>query len=735
MIRIAPGAFQMGCSDPNTGWDEKPAHKVTITYPFYMAETEITIEQFRMFSPDYAGNDEFSPYAAALSWHNAVAFCEWLSKKEGKPYRLPTEAEWEYAARGGSDTAFWAGDKSSNTPASNLYGMRNVYRAVAEWTLDWHGPYPQQAQVDPVGPESGWCKVVRGGGLDAFRWDEPYFRRSANRAAIAPTFAPPPARLPGGMHTRWVYRRDSDMPSRHPVGFRIVMAPMPKTRPQPFEPPAVMRCVKQIPVNLTQGPSANNPYYKVRRLFPYGLDWKTVGWKIGFEPGIYSFHHNSAIAALPNGDMLAFYYNRNPNVGEREPSLSIAGIRRRHGADQWDDPSPWPDFLDANDEAPLIWNDNGTLWLFWGCPRIMKSYPFQWTTSTDNGETWNSIRFPLFESVIGPYSAQPINSAFRGPDGTAYLAVDGKDSTSVLFATANNGKMWYDTGGRTLGRHSSFVLLEDNRTILAYGGKNFDLDGFMPKNTSIDWGRTWQAGKSQVSSLGGGQRPSLIKLASGKILYAGDFRHKTATAGHFPPTDKLPRGYVDPGGYVGLSDDNGQTWTIRKLTDGAGDVTSVGYVIACQGPDNLIHILTTTELHITLNETWITQGSASATAAADTTEIAPQSVRQYRENFENGQPKVTYSAGIGADGRHLLHGTETWYYQSGQKQWQVEYDAGRKTGAETYYAPNGTIRWKRQHRDDRTTTWTTYNPNGTTKAESHWRAKEFISCRIESPSQ
>ena len=111
MIRVEPGTFKMGAvvSQFNLGkktdlskdapyYDETPVHQVTITYPFYISETEITIEQFRRFKKEYKCNNAFKPYVSGISWDEAMAFCEWLSKKEGKPYRLPTEAEWEYAA-------------------------------------------------------------------------------------------------------------------------------------------------------------------------------------------------------------------------------------------------------------------------------------------------------------------------------------------------------------------------------------------------------------------------------------------------------------------------------------------------------------------------------------------------------------------------------------------------------------------------------------------------------------
>ncbi|MHC4572928.1 MAG: formylglycine-generating enzyme family protein, partial [Planctomycetota bacterium] len=131
-VRIEPGTFRMGCLNqtkappgerdwrgfvgpeylPNGDWDEHPVHKVTISKGFYVAQTEVTIEQFRRFRPDFQADTDSGPYVTGVSWNDAAAFCRWLSRKEGKPYRLPTEAEWEYACRAGTTTRFSSGNDS-----------------------------------------------------------------------------------------------------------------------------------------------------------------------------------------------------------------------------------------------------------------------------------------------------------------------------------------------------------------------------------------------------------------------------------------------------------------------------------------------------------------------------------------------------------------------------------------------------------------------------------------------
>lgn len=121
MIRIEGGVFLMGQegNEDDCDWDEQPAHKVIISKPSYMSETEVTLEQYRQFRPDATVNEKYSPYVAGISWYDTQAFCRWLSKAQGKPYRLPTEAEWEYACRAGTTTPFSSGAKVPEHETAN----------------------------------------------------------------------------------------------------------------------------------------------------------------------------------------------------------------------------------------------------------------------------------------------------------------------------------------------------------------------------------------------------------------------------------------------------------------------------------------------------------------------------------------------------------------------------------------------------------------------------------------
>ena len=258
---IPKGTFEMGCSVAHARLLNKPpdnerARNVTVS-EFYMGITEVTFGQFQQFcreaqykteaeidpaggggyvSPAIQGNRRavrftwrHSGYQMAedypvvnVSWNDAVAFCKWLSRKEGITVRLPTEAEWEYACRGGTQTLYASGDEPSslfryanvrdrafvsfvgNAPGQffdftdffptsapvgslqpNAYGIHDMHGNVEEWCSDWYSSeYDAKALIDPMGSPTGTERVARGPGFDA----EPLLVRVSCRGHSHPSY-------------------------------------------------------------------------------------------------------------------------------------------------------------------------------------------------------------------------------------------------------------------------------------------------------------------------------------------------------------------------------------------------------------------------------------------------------------------------------------------------------------------------------------------------------------------
>lgn len=761
-IHVPAGSFFMGENNityPDSGleyltngdYDETPVHKVRITKPYYISETEITVEQYKQFKPDYVGVKKYYPYATGINWYNAMAFCKWLSKKEGTNYRLPTEAEWEYADCAGTTSLYPTGDSLKQSP--NAWGIKNMNNEVAEWCYDWYGPYSYNNQIDPVGPNDGFAKVVRGAGLDR---QTAYYSRSANRASIAPDFPPLTnsemleLQSKAKMITKKA-KRDENKPQSFKdvniyknfyrdilnnegnsnIGFRIVEAPYPDTKPVKAKKPFVFECVKENKGIATIGPDKNRPFFRKRYLLPTPPENLPVD-KLkdipitGLSKSFLRHNHSPALEVLPNGDVLAIYFSA---VEEITPDVSLMAVRLRFGADEWDMPSPFLDFADVDDTSPMLWKDKDTVRFFWGTGKLESGFPFQWITTTDNGATWSEVHFPVFETPIGPHSAQPINSAFRDKEGTIYVACDGVGAKSELWKSTNNGKTWIDNGGRSGGRHTTFVLLKDGR-ILGMGGKSSNIDGYMPKSISTDKGRTWTISKTPFASLGSNQRPTIIRLKSGRLFMAGDFEDIKGNQ---------PEGIKQRGSYVALSDDDGATWHIKKLPGTQGHENSerakrmgggtLGYSVARQAPNGDIHLITSMNqpcLDFEFNEAWIL--SSDTKTKIDIQKDIPavtdiHNVKEYVEKYHDGKIKAKWSGGIANNGRYLLQGKETFYYRSGKVQKSAEYDKGKKTGTEAYYDIDGNRMWSRQYNNDGTSVWTTYWNNGKKKTQSYWKNK------------
>jgi formylglycine-generating enzyme required for sulfatase activity len=184
-VRIAPGEFMMGCSpgDRECGGDEKPAHRVRITKAFDLGKYEVTQQQWEavMGANPSRFKGEQRP-VEQVSWNDLQEFLRRLNARgDGNRYRLPTEAEWEYAARAGT-TGPYAGnldqmgwyDRNSGSQTHivgqkqpNAWGLHDMHGNVWEWAQDWYdGYYGGSRTEDPQGPASGETRVRRGGSWD-----------------------------------------------------------------------------------------------------------------------------------------------------------------------------------------------------------------------------------------------------------------------------------------------------------------------------------------------------------------------------------------------------------------------------------------------------------------------------------------------------------------------------------------------------------------------------------------
>lgn len=658
MAKIHAGTFTMG-SD-NGDWDEQPPHRVAITQSFKLSMDEITLAQYRQFRPDHTAS--FNGKATGVSWYDAVAFCKWLSKKEGKTYRLPTEAEWEFACRAGGTNRFWSGDAPPTDTAANANNLHGLHDAVMEWCADWYAHYTFGDKTNPVGAVTGMCKVVRGDKPDddSRLKDEPGrtaedYHRAANRAGLPPAFGATTTKT-SVVQTKAgddASANETTLPGWQHVGFRIVEGPMPKTKPEPEQVSPARQSVKSAPKTKLLKQASSQPYFRKRYLLPMPPDNATPEAiaAAGFPPSFRKHNHSPSLEVCPNGDVLLIIYTSN---FEYEPGVSLMASRLRFGADEWDFPEPMFDTPDVNDHGPMLftdWTKKGRMYLFWGWPKMTAgAYPFQWMTSDDSGATWSEVHFPQFTTPIGPHARQPINTALRAKDGTLYVASDAEKTNSVLWVTKDDGKTWQDTGGRSAGRHTTFALLKDG-AILGMGGKTTDIDGYMPKAISRDGGKTWAVSKTPFSALGVNQRPSVLRLQSGRLLFAGDFQKRGNIA---------PEGVTNRGCYVAISEDEGVTWRMKKLPgtqphekpEYQNDPDTLGYSAMRQAPNGMIHLITTMNnpcLHFEFNEAWVMSEAGETEIVARERSEARTFVRT--QFWDNGAKKSESTwRGFKADG-------------------------------------------------------------------------------------
>jgi sulfatase modifying factor 1 len=595
LVPIPAGQFiqGFGTESPKTladwskrDYDEVPAHPVKISKPFLMGATEITNAQYEQFDPNHKklrglegvskGDDEPVTY---VTWQQAVDYCNWLSKKEGKPYRLPTEAEWEYACRAGTTTLFNTGDTLASDQANlgvdkegkvvpttvkvgsypaNAWGLHDMHGNVGEWCHDWYGAYEPGEQTDPVGRADGYARVTRGWSYHRpERTMNPIkYWRSANRSGFT-----------------------ADDANRL-TGFRVVQGELPATKPLPVQSELHQKDVKQTPAPKE---AKAEPFY-----INYTDAKKNATIPAGSYGPIFSEHnHFGAVTICPNGDVLKVWYTC---VNEPGREMSQAASRLRVGSDKWEPATLFFDVPDVNDHAPVLLTEGDRIYHFstqslkgWDNATNIVRY------SDDNGVTWSKPTIMLPRE--SPQALSQPCSAIVAKDGTIVVACDGdlhKDER--LMTSSDRGKTWQVRKGdnvATAGRyviHPAIAQLEDGRII------NFLRDPDpMPVQFSKDLGDSWTQRDTPFPGIKSGQKAVALKLASKALMLVSMDNKGTI---------------VDKGKtFAALSFDDGETWSHVRQLDGVR-----GYMSGAQAPDGTIYVVGTKQSAIAFNEAWLKQG-------------------------------------------------------------------------------------------------------------------------------
>jgi len=669
-VRIEPGTFSMGIDKTplpteitdniiqrkswkpnerpylrNGDLDEHPRHEVTISQPFYMGVLEVTNAQYEQFDPshrEFRGKLGFSKAddeaVIFVSWHNAVAFCEWLSKKERTPYRLPTEAEWEYACRAGTTTYYHTGDSLpeafhknpdeswypsvgrggsadeevvpltvGETPP-NPWGLYDMHGNVEEWCYDWYGPYQAEDQIDPVGREDGLFRVTRGGSHST----PLYYLRSSNRLGTLPE------------DKSWL------------IGFRVVIGELPMTKPLSKIAPESWACrVSQQPFDWLNGPDPTKPYFKPPQPFVHIPEPGTV-------PAFGRHNHCPSITWCPNGDLLAIWFSTD---SERGREMAVMASRLRVGNDEWNEPSEFFNAPDRNMTGSALFTDiDGTMYHFNGLGAAGTWGPLALVmrTSTDNGITGSKPR------LIDP-EHQNRNQIISGTSKTkeGYFiqpcdAVPGGSGGTAIHISRDEGQTWRDPGagkpkpefasGRTgawiAGIHAGVVQLKAcpraqrrNGRLLAFG-RGDTIEGRMPMSISDDMGESWTYHPSPFPPIGGGQRLVLMRLREGPLFFAS-FTGERKDQPTMDITDASGVKRPVKGLFGAVSLDDGETWPhIRLISDdgperelettnghpfimGFDSAEPGGYMAGCQSPDGVIHLISSKQ-HYAFNLAWLT---------------------------------------------------------------------------------------------------------------------------------
>ncbi len=548
-----------------------PLVEIPGTEGLRMGTTEITNAQYEAFAPSHKALRGYKGFSKAddeavilVSWDEANAYCEWLSRKTGRHFRLPTEAEWEFACRAGTTTAYntgetfpeeqWKVQKNTRDKepvslqvaqfAPNAWGLYDMHGNVEEWCLDaCSSSRALPSLSSPASPApTGDLRAVRGGSHNT----PVEFLRSDSRSASLP-------------EDRSVL-----------LGFRIV-------EPSPAR-------------EKSQGQAGSiGPVF--REPVPYVIE------PVDGTP-FYAHNHQPAVTWTPEGTLLAIWFSTQAEAGRE-----MVVLQSEFDGERWTPATLFCKVPGRNmTGSALLTLESGEILHFQGVGDAGEWKDLALATrKRDLGGHWSPLRYIEPEHEV---RHQVIAGPIVTRDGRILLCCDagpdGEAGTS-LHISKDGGKTWKDTGSTIAGIHAGIVERADG-SLMAFGRGN-SIEGHMPCSVSRDGGYTWEYSPTEFPPIGSGQRLVLKRLQEGPLMLCS---------------------FGAEGLFAALSYDDGASWPVKKLlTDGVertldggawtGSFTMdsthaepKGYLCCTQSPDGIIHLLSS-RVHYRFNLEWLRQ--------------------------------------------------------------------------------------------------------------------------------
>ena len=545
-----------------------PLVEIPETGGLRMGATEVTNAQYEAFDPSHSTYRGYKGFSKAddeavimVSWEEAAAYCKWLSRKTGRHFRLPTEAEWEHACRAGTATAYntgetfpeeqWKVQKNTRDKepvslqvarfAPNAWGLYDMHGNVEEWCLD--ACSSSRTLPSPSSPAAtGDLRIVRGGSHNT----PVEFLRSDSRSASLP-------------EDRSVL-----------LGFRIVEpAPVPEL---PRGRAGDIGPVFLEPIPYVIPPVDGTPFY--------------------------AHNHQPAVTWTPEGTLLSVWFSTNAEAGRE-----MVVLQSEFDGENWAPATLFCKVPGRNmTGSALLTLDSGEILHFQGVGDAgeWKDLALAMRRRSLDGR-WSPLRYIEAEHGV---RHQVISGPIVTRDGRILLLCDagpdGEAGTS-LHISGDGGKTWEDTGSTIAGIHAGIVERADG-SLMAYGRGN-SIDGHMPCSISRDGGYTWTFSPTEFPPIGSGQRLVLKRLQEGPLMLCS---------------------FGADGLFAALSYDDGASWPMKKLlTDGVertldggawtGSFTMdsahaepKGYLSCTQSPDGTIHLLSS-RVHYRFNLEWLRQ--------------------------------------------------------------------------------------------------------------------------------